>query len=181
MEKNSWFYESLEKKRKDFEEGSYTIVSRLKTTFSRWDVLVREDDASLQNRSSGRRSIRRRARDLIREVYEAMDPDVFLLCTLVTSISKLATVKTEGLIRDLSQWWKAKPHPYALTEASTALCKEYSVSDWFISRKGRLVEETTHATNISTAVLSRKRGLSEVTSVGDVQTYPLMRSLLTGF
>ena len=57
----------------------------------------------MQRRSSGRRSIRNRARALARNIDTALGSEVLLLCTLATSIDRATKVQTGNLLDDLAR------------------------------------------------------------------------------
>ncbi|KAH7063260.1 hypothetical protein B0J12DRAFT_164270 [Macrophomina phaseolina] len=146
MSKNDWFYTVLEKERKTFEDGAYTLPSRLEKNFSRWNNLLREDETSLMKRSSARRSIRGRARILLGDVYKALGSEVLVLCTLATSVTKLATVNPKGFLPDLRKWWNKVSHPQALTNIANNLCRTYSIHTLFASSQNATPGQASHTT-----------------------------------
>ena len=129
MSEIAWLLTLLEESRKAFEEGRYLSHDRMKVAFKRWNDLILEDEASLLRRSSARRSIRRRARALLRDIYQAQGPDVFLLCTLATSATRLATVDPKGITTSVEGWWNTVVHPNSLSAAARRICGEFSIRD----------------------------------------------------
>jgi hypothetical protein len=125
MSKNKDFYDLLERERLKFDEGYCNLSSFLIEDFRRWDGLLQEDDHSIQKLSSGRRSIRRRSRGVLKGIAKELGPEVLLLCTSVITISKLAELDPCGLIFDLRKWWDAAVHPRLLTDAANAICNAY--------------------------------------------------------
>ncbi|KAF2247294.1 hypothetical protein BU26DRAFT_506558 [Trematosphaeria pertusa] len=125
MSKNKWFYDSLEKERLAYDEGNCTLSTILVESFKRWDGLLQENEDDLQKLSSGRRSIRRRSRDILKAISKKLGPEVLLLCTSVTTIDKLALLDPSGLIFALQKWWDAASHPRLLAEATNAIREAY--------------------------------------------------------
>lgn len=124
-DRNLWFYEKIEKNRARFESGEFTKLVLLKQKFRPWAQVLQEDAAVLQQRSSGRRSIRNRVRAFARTVDTKLGSEILLLCTLATSIDKTVKVQTAYLLKDLEDWWRICIHPPLLREAAEMLCKAY--------------------------------------------------------
>ena len=78
---------------------------------------ARENDDSLQKRSSATRSVRTRTRTLLGAVFNALGPAVLLLCTRATTRTKFAEVKGEGFVPQLQKWWGHVTHPEGLRDA----------------------------------------------------------------
>jgi hypothetical protein len=132
MPKNDKFYAMLEDQRVAYSNGNYQpTIGR----FKRWNDLLRENNKSIQRRSSGRRSLRRRSRDISRDIWKNLGLEVLLLCTLAASMDKLATLEIKSLVPDLKRWWKAATHPPSLAEAARNLSKEYSLSEFYTEER----------------------------------------------
>lgn len=97
----------------------------------------------MTNRSKQRRSTRSRVHTLLRDVFLCVGPEVFVLCTLSTSISKLATVSLENIIPELRRWWKAVSQPRGLTETARELCEASSINSLMAPNQKRQHSKTT--------------------------------------
>ena len=127
IERQQWQkVDEIERQRSN--ETTPPLSQKQSGAFDAWCALLRESDVSLADRSRQRRSSRVRARALIISVFLKLGAEVFLLCALSTSISKLAdNPKKEDLIHDLQIWWAAVLHPQGLTRTATAVCEANSI------------------------------------------------------
>ncbi|EUC40889.1 hypothetical protein COCMIDRAFT_9322 [Bipolaris oryzae ATCC 44560] len=108
-----WLTKELERKRTTFESDDFVRPSL--TRIKEWNDLLKEEHASLITRSSGRRSVLRRARDVMRKVLDKVGPEVLLLLVTTVQIAKRATLDHKTLVPKLQTWWAAVLHPPALT------------------------------------------------------------------
>lgn len=128
MSSTRWFVELLECERATFDDDAYPLPKHQKDAFEVCCELLKEEETSMAKRSKQRRSTRHRAHTLLCDVFSGVGPEVFLLCTLCTTISKLATVSLKSLIPELRRWWKTVSHPAGLTETARELCEANSIS-----------------------------------------------------
>ena len=128
MSSTRWFVELLDCERATFDDDAYPLPKHQKDSFELCCELLKEEETSMAKRSKQRRSTRYRARTLLSDVFSGVGLEVFLLCTLCTTISKLATVSLKTLIPELRRWWKTVSHPAGLTETARELCKANSIS-----------------------------------------------------
>ena len=117
MAENKWFYDLIEHSRTQFEQDPFHAKLRLVERFKGWDGILCEDDDSLQKRPSATRSVRTRTRTLLGAVFNALGPEVLLLCTLATTRTKFAEVKGQGFVPQLQKWWGHVTHPEGLRDA----------------------------------------------------------------
>ena len=143
MASNGWFLELLDCERATFDDDAYPLPKHQKDAFELCCELLKEEETSMANRSKQRRSIRYRARTLLSDVFSGVGPEVFLLCTLCTTISKLATVSLKVLIPELRRWWKTVSHPTGLTETARELCEANSISSLVAPGRKRQHSEVT--------------------------------------
>jgi hypothetical protein len=122
------FLKKLTREKAKLNESDNLLSDRQGRAFRLCCDLLRENAASLATRSKSRRSVRLRARSLLADVFTSLGPEVFLLSTLGTSISDLATIPTRGLIPELRGWWKAASHSKELTELAHQACDANSIS-----------------------------------------------------
>ena len=121
------FVERLETERATFDDESHPLPKYQKDAFELCCKLLQEDEASLAQRSKQHRSSRLRARTLLIDVFEGLGAEVFLLCTLATTITKLSTITHSDLFPKLRAWWKTAEHPHGLTECANGLCDANSI------------------------------------------------------
>ncbi|PVH91660.1 hypothetical protein DM02DRAFT_478757, partial [Periconia macrospinosa] len=103
----------VEKKRLAFENDESKAPSSRDT--KRWNALLKEDDTSLNSLSSGRQSIRRRARHLATGILQKLGPEVLLLVVSLQDSDKMARLDKQKFVRELQLWWNSVSHPRALT------------------------------------------------------------------
>jgi hypothetical protein len=128
MSSNAWFYTLLEEERNAYVTGNIMAPSRMSGQQKKWIKLLREDDASLGRLSNAQQSVRRRARDNLRDISQNLGPEVLLLCFQV-QVSQLAKVEPKGLLKDLREWWDSATHPASLTSAADTFRKELGQPD----------------------------------------------------
>jgi hypothetical protein len=128
MASQAWFIEQLERDRATFEDNAYPLPKYQSDAFQLCCELLREDATSLAKRSKQRRSVRLRARTLLVDVFTGLGCEMFLLCTLATNISTLATIPIKDLVPTLRRWWKGVSHPNGLTETANKVCEANSIS-----------------------------------------------------
>jgi hypothetical protein len=121
MSSNDWFYAVLEKERDAYEMGNNTTPSRMKELSKKQVQFLQADDSSLK---PSQKSIRHRARSILKDIFASLGPEVLLLCCCV-SLVNLSKVKPEGLLRDLKLWWDRVPHPQSLITAADTLYEKH--------------------------------------------------------
>jgi hypothetical protein len=70
-----------------------------------------------------------RTRKLLRDVFLHIGVEVFLLCSLATSITVLGKLDLEDLFPKLRRWWKSVTTRTGLRETARKLCADNKVSD----------------------------------------------------
>lgn len=115
----------LETARSMFDDDPHPLSTYQSRAFYLCCDLLWESEASQAQRSRQHRISRKRVRNLLIDVYRDLGADVFLLCTLAASISKLATITHEGLLPKIRAWWKAAARPLGLREIASELCDDH--------------------------------------------------------
>lgn len=128
MLSHALFIEQLERERATFGDGACHLSTYQTGPFQLYCELLREDATSLAKRSKQRRSVRLRARTLLVDVFSDLGCEMFLLCTLTTTISTLATIPIKGLVPALRRWWKGVSHPNGLAETANKVCESNSIN-----------------------------------------------------
>lgn len=118
---DDWFFDGLDRWRKLFVTNPSYATTELRKKFEPWNDLINENDKSLEKRPSASRSLRSRKRRKLRAVLKELGPEVLLLCTLATTMTRLQFVNEEHLVPRLMQWWSTVEHPAALEEATAEL------------------------------------------------------------
>ncbi|KAI9780729.1 MAG: hypothetical protein M1816_002682 [Peltula sp. TS41687] len=135
MATHKWFIELLESQRATFDDEAYPLPKYQSDAFQSCYELMREHPFS--KRSKQRRSTMMQTHTLLTDVFLSVGPEVFLLCTLSTSISKLATITLKGLVPELRRWWKTVSHPQGLSKTANELCQANSVDTLVNSARKR--------------------------------------------
>ncbi|KAK5079437.1 hypothetical protein LTS08_000013 [Lithohypha guttulata] len=128
---SGWLINELKIQKDTFDDTTYPLPSYQLTKFESCIQLLQESTKSLSHRSSPQSGRRTRVRVLLKDIFLALNSEVFLLCTLAASITTLADVAQQGLIRDLGNWWKETAHPQGLSGIGSKLCDTFSVSTLF--------------------------------------------------
>jgi hypothetical protein len=127
MPSRTWFIEQLETEKAKFDDDACHLSTHQSGAFQLCYELLREDVTSLAARSKQRRSVRLRARTLLVDVFNDLGCEMFLLCTVATTISTLATIPVKGLVPALRKWWKGVSHPNGLRETASKVCESNSI------------------------------------------------------
>jgi hypothetical protein len=124
------FIQLLEAKAKTFHENNRSLRTEEEKLFKSWLTLLEETYDTLEERSTSWRSTRVQARTLLCDIFAKIGPEVFLLCTLTTTISKLAEPNLrKNCVPALEAWWMTTTAPKRLTELASERCKKHSISN----------------------------------------------------
>jgi hypothetical protein len=107
----------LERKRVAFVNDTYTKPTTRDT--ARWVAILNNDDASLSDLSSGRKSVRRRAHELSTRILKEFGKGVLLLVLSLLDQQKLARLDKQTFADALRKWWNSVPHPDALATVAS--------------------------------------------------------------
>jgi len=120
----------LDLERRKFDENAQVLVESQVDAFNKCRDLLKESAASLAKRPKQTRSRRLRARTNLANIFSKIGPDVFLLCALGQSISKLGDKLPNDfdLVTQLQSWWASVSHPRGLTGAANGICETNSIS-----------------------------------------------------
>ena len=127
-----------------FDENTTSLLEGQKRSFELCCTLLREDD-DLSRGGKSRRSIRQRARKFLKDIYQSIGPEVFLLCTLGPSITRLGENALRIRLSTIQTWWCTALKPQGLTTVATELCQAKTISS--------LVQSKDHDTNGNNDVL----------------------------
>jgi hypothetical protein len=120
-----WFILQLDIKRQTFEESIRPLNKKESQSFQSWLDLLQDTNKSLPKPSRSNRSRRSIARTLLKDIFLNLGPDVFLLCTLAISYTRLAEsrLRSENLTSLVRSWWSTVSHPKGLTATASDLCE----------------------------------------------------------
>lgn len=133
------FIKQLDEVKELFRETKVSLSTYQKHQFEECFTLLREDELT-PVKGERREDRRKRTRTLLADVFLVLGSEVFLLCTLAASITKLSEIRQRKLIPALQKWWNDTAHPQGLTETAAELCRDYSIST-LVSAKKRNISE----------------------------------------
>lgn len=120
---DNWLIEELKKTMMTFNESTSSLLEGQKMSFKLCCDLLKENDDDLSSGSKSRRSVRKRARKLLKDIYRSIGPEVFLLCTLGPCITKLGEKALHIRLSTIQTWWCSALKPQGLTTVATELCQ----------------------------------------------------------
>ena len=129
MVSNKWLIENLDAEIAKFDESAYVLPSHQLKALETCLNLITEDPDKAAQFSKPRRNAREHARTALKDIFSGVAPEVFLLCSLSTSISRLAKVAQTSLVPDLRKWWKTTSCPQGLVDSARLLCENYSIPE----------------------------------------------------
>ena len=127
---NEWLIARLDLERQKFDENAQLLQQNQVDAFNKCLDLLQESATSLANRPRQSRSRRLRARTNLTSIFSKIGPEVFLLCALAQSISKLGQKPPDNLdlVAQLQSWWASVSHPRGLTETANTICEANAIS-----------------------------------------------------
>ena len=137
MALQNWLIATIGETLLNFDDVAYPLTNHQQNAFQGCCRLLEETESSLQRLSRTQRNTRQRARDLLVDIYRGVGTEVFLLCALSITISKLGAVPQKNLLPQLRKWWNTTSRPKGLSETSTTLCKEAGIAEVIKSGKKR--------------------------------------------
>lgn len=122
--------QQLEGKVRTFHDETRSLLSYEQELFKLCVDLLTETAKRLKALSPSWRSTRLQARTLLCNVFSNMGPEVFLLCTVTISISKLAEgnhAARENRVSAIKEWWTTVTAPERLKILASQLCEAHSI------------------------------------------------------
>lgn len=129
---NDWFIQKLNSQLVTFDDDTCELLLCQQSAFELCCALIQESKDSLKKRSRQRRSVVIRARSFLANIFHALGREVFLLCSIAVSISKLSEIASGVLLPEIRKWWETQSCPLGVTTVATALCDANSIGT-FIS------------------------------------------------
>lgn len=103
-------------------EPSYEPSKSQIKNFQRSCVLLKECPI-LTTRPRATRIRIQSAHENVQKLYRELEPDLFILCTLTTSPTKISSLLPQWIAR-LHNWWNSVSKPPRLTEIAHGLCED---------------------------------------------------------
>jgi hypothetical protein len=125
----------LEAERATFHDDKLPLLSYQASAFNSCLELLQEDEASLSRLTKQRRSDRLKVRTFMSDVYLGVGSEVFLLCIITTTITRMEKIHLRHAIPKLRTWWRACLHPNGLTAITKELCDAYSIENLISSHQ----------------------------------------------
>ena len=133
MVSNKWLLENLDAEIAKFDESAYNLPKhQIKALELCLKLIAGEGEAEF---SRQRREARQHARTALTDTFSGVAPEVFILCCMSTSVSRLAQVVRTSLVPDLRKWWKATSPPQGLVDSAKELCQNYLIPELVIATK----------------------------------------------
>jgi hypothetical protein len=94
--------------------------------------------------SESRQASRKKARTFLAYLFndKALGADVFLLCGLGISVTKLGTVNSTEAVYEIRKWWRQVEHPLGLTETAKEYIREHHSVFSILERQAGMVQES---------------------------------------
>jgi hypothetical protein len=134
-----------------FDDTTSSLLECQNRAFSLHCDLLREGEVSLGKRSSSTRSVRLRARELLKNIFQVLGPEAFLLCTLAVTITRLGEIAPRTRVATLQDWWNVIQPPKGLVTTAKGLCGENAIETLLLSAPKHPISEsrTNSGTKIS--------------------------------
>jgi hypothetical protein len=139
---NDWLTSKLGQEMRTFDDATSSLLESQKRAFSLHCDLLREDEARLGKRSSSSRSVRLRARNVLKNIFQVLGPEVFLLCTLAVPFSKLGDNAPRTRVATLQDWWNGIQPPQGLVTIAKEECDENAIETLLSSAPKDLFSES---------------------------------------
>ncbi|KAF1361327.1 hypothetical protein EJ07DRAFT_112110 [Lizonia empirigonia] len=128
----------LEAERATFHDDKLPLLSYQASAFNSCLDVLQEDGASLSRLTKQRRSDRLKVRTFMTDVYLGVGSEVFLLCIITTTITRMEKIPLRHAIPKLRTWWRACLHPSGLTTITKELCDAHSIGNLISSHQTKI-------------------------------------------
>ena len=137
MISNNWLLENLNAEIAKFDDSVYVSPKHQMKALELCRDLLSYDRNQVATLSKARLRAREHARTALIDTFLGVGPEAFILCSISTSISRLAKTSLPSLVPDLRKWWKAASHPQGLIVSAKDLCETYSIPALVAGNKNR--------------------------------------------
>jgi hypothetical protein len=128
QDRSDWLVGELQKTIATFDDDTSALLQGQQRAFELRCELLREDVESVRRRSKSNRSTRLRARTLLGEIFESLGAEVFLLCALGPTITKLGDYAPYIRLSTVETWWRSIPRVRGLVRVATELCEANAIA-----------------------------------------------------
>ncbi|KAF1992915.1 hypothetical protein P154DRAFT_113990 [Amniculicola lignicola CBS 123094] len=118
---SAWLIEELKIHIITFDDDTTSLLKGQEQAFGQCSNLLRENAEGFTNHSKAGRSILHRASEFLKDIFQAMGSEVFLLCTFVHR-TKLGQDAHKIRLSRIQIWWNSTAHPKGLVTVATKLC-----------------------------------------------------------
>ncbi|PVH93558.1 hypothetical protein DM02DRAFT_676772 [Periconia macrospinosa] len=136
---SGWLIQKLETQLATFDENTKALLQGQKQAFNTYYELLHEDPGNKQ-RSKNSRSLRRKARELLGDIFKTLGLEVFFLCTLEPNITRLGANAPYIRLATIQNWWDTAHQPQGLARVAKDLCGDSISSIFPKSQKRRFSE-----------------------------------------
>lgn len=136
---SDWLIQKLETQLSTFDENTKALLQGQKQAFNAYYELLHEDLGNKQ-RSKNSNSLRRKARELLGDIFETLGLEVFFLCTLESNITGLGKNAPYIRLATIQSWWETAHQPQGLARVAKDFCGD-SISSIFPRSKKRRFSE----------------------------------------
>jgi hypothetical protein len=121
------FLRILEIKRESL-EPFFVISNKEKSQFTKIVALFTHDEKVYKGATLTRKL---KDKQILRDAYFYVGPEVFLLCSLAFSITQLSQIDSKDLLNRLKKWWQDAPCCEQLKSLTDQVCEEFQIEECF--------------------------------------------------
>ncbi|ORY01892.1 hypothetical protein BCR34DRAFT_89943 [Clohesyomyces aquaticus] len=162
---SDWLIGELQLNLQLFDDSTTSLLQSQKKTFDACCALLREHAEVVKNQPRSSRSTRRRARELLMDVFKSLGPEAFLLCASGPSITKLGENASHIRFSTIRNWWDSALRPQGLALVAKELCKDCGIGSLVQLPQKRRVSEghgaNEHGSSKRNMTLIRSHSLSD--------------------
>jgi hypothetical protein len=116
-----------------FDDSISGLLPPQRRMFKSCSSVLRESKESIAKRSKAQRCVVLRARQLLADIFQTVGKEVFFLCAITMSVSKLNTIASTVLLPQVRSWWSNQRPPRGLVQAASASCNATSIGTFICS------------------------------------------------
>ncbi|ORX94400.1 hypothetical protein BCR34DRAFT_499290 [Clohesyomyces aquaticus] len=133
---SDWLIGKLQNAVKTFDDSTTSLLQGQQKAFDLCCELLRSDAQTVETKSKSTRSLRLRARQLLKDVFQSLGAEVFLLCTVGTTVTNLGENALHIRLSKIQIWWDSTSRPRGLATVAKQLCEAEAIgSSAVLSRK----------------------------------------------
>jgi hypothetical protein len=110
-----------------FDDSIVDLLPPQRRMFRSWSSVLQENEESIAKRSRAQRSVVLRTRQLLADIFQTVGKEVFFLCAITFSVSKLNLIVSKVQLRQIRSWWSKQRPPRGLVETASSFCNASSI------------------------------------------------------